>query len=113
MEALMADYAHAVAKLKWPVAIRWGTGIVELAAAGLAFTMPWFGLVSPTFKLLEIAGKKRIEGLERLPERVRPAALLHGQREAFEKMLHVGRTPEQPPLSIEAFWPRNRTLLYL
>jgi hypothetical protein len=113
MEGLMSEYADAVSKLKWPVAVRWGMGIVELVAAGVATSMPWFGLVSPTFKLVEIAGKRHLERAEKLPERVRPAALLHGQREAFEKVLRVGSTTEHLPLAIEQFWPRDRALLYL
>jgi hypothetical protein len=113
MESLMSEYAHAVSKLKWPVAVRWGMGIVEVLAAGAAIWMPWFGLVSPILKLGENAGKRNLERAEKLPERVRPAALVHGQREAFEKVLRVELTTEHLPLSIEQFWPRDRALLYL
>jgi len=88
-------------------------GIVELVVAGVAVSMPWFGLISPTFKLVEIAGKRHLESAEKLPERMRPAALLHGQREAFEKVLHVRSASERLPLSIKEFWPRDRALLYL
>lgn len=114
MEALLDAYAKAVKATKIPVVVRWSCGIVELLAGVAAITMPWFGVVGPILKLGRMGGEKRLNAAGELDPAVRPAALMHGLREAFDAVEPAGLAPQEAtPLPLERFWPGSTATLYL
>ncbi|MCZ6773639.1 MAG: hypothetical protein O7G83_16900 [Proteobacteria bacterium] len=115
MKELLDAYAKAVKAAKIPVVVRWGCGIVELAAAGVAvIATPWFGVVGPLLKLGQMAGEKRLSAADKIDPAVRPAALVHGLREAFDAVEPAGLAPrEASPLPLKEFWPGSTAALYI
>lgn len=114
MEALLDSYAKAVKAAKIPVVVRWGCGIIELVAGVAAVANPWFGLVGPLVKLAHMAGEKPLTAAGQPGPAVRPAALLHGLREAFAAVESTGLAPQgPPPLPLKRFWPGGTGTLYI
>lgn len=114
MEAMLEAYATAVKASGIPVAVRWGCGIVELAASAAAVKMPWFGVVGPLLKLGGMAGAERLGAAGKPDPAVRPAALIHGLRGAFDAVEPTGLAPQESPLlPLEKFWPGGTAALYL
>lgn len=115
MEMLVAGYAKAVAASKIPVRLKWAAGIAEFAGAIAALALnPLFALAGPTIKLGETAADLRTDGASDVPDKVRPAGLIHAMREEFAQSHVEGLTFEdRPKIRIEDHWPHGAPGLYL
>ncbi len=114
MEALIADYAKAIAATKLPMRVKWGAGIAEFLGAAAAIAVnPAFALLGPAIKLGEIAAQPALDRKATVPEAVKPAALIHDARASFTGVSATGPDGGDDRIRIADHWPRNVPLHYV